>query len=56
MRFGVKRFSFSDFDDEAQQFSKAWREEGNQSGSNKMLEKLNAQELAKVLKEMKDDL
>jgi len=37
MRFGVKLFSFSDFDDEAPQFPKAWREEGNQSWTKKML-------------------
>jgi len=56
IRFGVKRFSFCDFDDEAHELSTAWSEEGNESGCKKMLEKLTAKEFAGVLKEMKDDL
>ena len=56
IRFGVKRFSFCDFDDEVHELSTAWSEEGNESGCKKMLEKLTAKEFAGVLKQMKHDL
>ena len=56
LRYGYfSRYSFADFDEEAQDLSQSWREGGNNHGSIAMLQKLSAKQFGGVLREMQKE-
>ena len=56
LRYGYfSRYSFADFDEEAQDLSQAWQEGGNNHGSIKMLQKLSAKQFSAVLREIQKE-